>query len=518
MTEEEELKNILNSKLSSEEVPFDEENWEEAEKMIDTARKKEKRRRWAIIFFIGLVAGIAVMVPFALKTNNNDTRTNTTPVNEPKDKPAASNGNSPSKAPPIISQPGNISQPNSSGATITVNKTEPAGNTHTDKSLAENTNKIESTKKTSCISNQHTVVSKNRVSASVSFNKTHAKQKNTTTIATKYSRNKSAKDKTNPPASSNNSGSNNNMQSNSTASVRTKAVKNEEPVKNNPADITNTPVSVTQQTSPVINNPPKKEPVKQNTITIASDSAQKSVTAANTTKKDSAVKKIDTTKPVAQANPALPPPSAKKPLRKDIISVEAGTSYSLGWSYGNTTEANGFNPVAGFGFTHLFDSTWAIHIGAYYTTINNLSSSTYTSQHTNYDFGYSATDTTITTKWLHYITLPVQLQYNINNKNYIGAGGSISYLITSTGTMTTYNQTAFTAANKAVITQTGYSKGFNTFNASVMALYGRRFSDKLSASIIAYFGLMDIKDNAFFSTQQFERESGLRILLAYDIF
>jgi len=76
MNEEEELKHIINSKLSGEEVPFDEENWEEAEKFIDASRRKEKRRRWALIFFIGFGAGIAIMLPFLLnKTNQKNIKT-----------------------------------------------------------------------------------------------------------------------------------------------------------------------------------------------------------------------------------------------------------------------------------------------------------------------------------------------------------------------------------------------------------------------------------------------------------
>src|SRR4029077_20956506 len=58
-----------------EEIPFDEENWEEAEKFIQDSRKKEKRRRWAFIYLIGLGSGVLLMLPFIIKTSHNNVTT-----------------------------------------------------------------------------------------------------------------------------------------------------------------------------------------------------------------------------------------------------------------------------------------------------------------------------------------------------------------------------------------------------------------------------------------------------------
>ena len=70
MSEQEKMDDLLRSKFSEMDFPFDEENWAKAEEMIIATRKKEKRRRWGIIFFFGILIGILVMIPFVLKNSD----------------------------------------------------------------------------------------------------------------------------------------------------------------------------------------------------------------------------------------------------------------------------------------------------------------------------------------------------------------------------------------------------------------------------------------------------------------
>ncbi len=69
MNEKEEFEDIIASKFSEAEFPFDEANWDNAEEMISSFRKKEKRRRFGFVFFSGIVLGIIVMLPFVIKLN-----------------------------------------------------------------------------------------------------------------------------------------------------------------------------------------------------------------------------------------------------------------------------------------------------------------------------------------------------------------------------------------------------------------------------------------------------------------
>jgi hypothetical protein len=70
MSDQETFEDLLKSKLSEGEFSFDEENWEKAEDMIVSFRKKEKIKRGALLFFSGLLLGIIIMFPFLNKTEN----------------------------------------------------------------------------------------------------------------------------------------------------------------------------------------------------------------------------------------------------------------------------------------------------------------------------------------------------------------------------------------------------------------------------------------------------------------
>ena len=69
MNEEEKFDELLSSKLSERDFPFDELNWDEAERLIIQQEKKEKTTRFAFIFSAGLSAGVLIMLPFMMNTH-----------------------------------------------------------------------------------------------------------------------------------------------------------------------------------------------------------------------------------------------------------------------------------------------------------------------------------------------------------------------------------------------------------------------------------------------------------------
>lgn len=73
MNEKEPFEDIIASKFSEAEFPFDEGNWDNAEEMIDSYRTKQKRRRIGFVFSSGIALGVLIMLPFVMnvnKTNN----------------------------------------------------------------------------------------------------------------------------------------------------------------------------------------------------------------------------------------------------------------------------------------------------------------------------------------------------------------------------------------------------------------------------------------------------------------
>src|SRR3990172_7307148 len=71
MSEEDKFDEIIRSKFSEKEFLFDEENWEIAEAMLDSARRRKSAVKWSAVFLIGLLAGVGLMLPFV--GNNNKT-------------------------------------------------------------------------------------------------------------------------------------------------------------------------------------------------------------------------------------------------------------------------------------------------------------------------------------------------------------------------------------------------------------------------------------------------------------
>lgn len=70
MNEKEPFEDIIASKFSEAEFPFDEGNWDNAEDMISAYRTKQKRRRIGFVFFSGIALGVLIMLPFVNRVNN----------------------------------------------------------------------------------------------------------------------------------------------------------------------------------------------------------------------------------------------------------------------------------------------------------------------------------------------------------------------------------------------------------------------------------------------------------------
>src|ERR1035437_6693832 len=74
MTEQENFDELIRQKFAEKEFVFNEENWEKAEKKIDSTRRLNKIAKWSTIFIIGLFSGVFLTLVFVDKVNTNDTK------------------------------------------------------------------------------------------------------------------------------------------------------------------------------------------------------------------------------------------------------------------------------------------------------------------------------------------------------------------------------------------------------------------------------------------------------------
>jgi hypothetical protein len=478
------LHDILRNKFNEQEIPFEEADWKNMRRTIDAKRAAKKRTALVLIASAALLLCIGTVGLLSISKDSG--------------KPAQITASGTQ-----ADVNSNVTAPNSqaiaSNNTVTGNKAEGNG---TDNNV---TQEPVTTKP---------AINENTVSPTTSNKSDLGSQKSEVTSTTGKSHSKSMANISNyqPVATSKHTShthtsatvaaNNENSNTEDTRAYPNNAVNtlNTPPVlPDNPVNTLVTPPPVVTPPAPVQNTVPDKKPVVAQTTPVVVADSGKNATPQNTE--------------------ALPPiPREKSGANK--FSVEIGGGYSFGWKYGDTNNGRSFIPTIGLGYTRQLSAKWAIKTGIQANALNGLSNSSYRITHVNYDFGYNCNDTTVTTKWLVYLTIPLQIEYSLNDKNAIGLGGSASYLVTGWGTVNTQSQTSSDNAPPAPgqFNQYLYVKGYNKWDASVYLLYKRQFCTRFSAYVMPYFGMMDIKNNAFFGQNTVERNSGIKLLLSYTIY
>ncbi len=499
MENKEKFEDIMRARFAEKrEIPFDEPNWENIKDMLSAAREKRKRRRIGFIFFFGLLSGIVITIPFILNSNTTAAKTENKTTNvvlaETNRKLSSANENQHSAV--TENKTAAVQQEKTPEASTIKSQNESVQKIVEPATVKNATSEVKTAPLvlTDSQTKKQTPVQKKRVyvqtNISPGFTPASTKEKNVVkkevTVAKISAESKQVEKNNSSPLV-----------------VATKVPE----TKTTEKQIVNESVNNKQSTSP-----------ETTTAATTDTSKTAAIIPPVTTKIDSLQKKTDTT---AVAKNAVRPENnlVVIPPEKNIFSLEAGTGYALGWNYGDTIEGRGFNPLLGIAYTRMINSKWSLRTGLQATSIGHLTASSHTIKNINCNFGYNSSDTIVATNWLYYLTVPVQLQYNLNAKNQIGFGGTFSYLINGSGKLTTYSQTDDAGiTGKKESSQIGYVKGFNAINASILLSYTRRFSDRFSAGLVVYYSLTDLKNNSFFNKQKIERDMGLKLILTLDLF
>ncbi|HXP48491.1 MAG TPA: hypothetical protein VN922_00980, partial [Bacteroidia bacterium] len=283
---------------------------------------------------------------------------------------------------------------------------------------------------------------------------------------------------------------------------------------------------VKKDANPVINSTQPTETDKtaeQNTNSILSANASAPNSAIDTTKKTQAVtattdsiKKHDSTttaSAVATNNQQQPVQTPK--YSHTLFSIDAGAGYSLGWMKAGAAQGSGISPILGISVTHYFSTNISALIGLQYNSLTNINT-LYSNTSQQYDFGAVNNITSVTLKTLYYVALPIKFQYSINSNNIVSAGVNVLYLLNSNSNVVSYNQNYFGTSGYTSADKMGYMDGLNNLDAQLTLAYRRKIQ-RFTATLEGYYGLLDIENNSFFNNNVFERNSGLRIMISYDI-
>ena len=456
MKNEKNFYDIINAKFNSREIPFDEENWKEMKAMINASRSSDRRTLWLVASLsLLLIAGGA----FSIYNCNTV----------------------------IVKSNAGISVTNSPKATKVTNNeqatnTIPAETTNT--KVASNNNQPTIVYNTIAHTNQPV---SNRVrQRQLASNNTSSHQK-----------------KTNP------NGGNINKQSNpAIASNNTVSSDNKEQGNNTIKVATNNVAAVATKTE-------TQSPAQTEQKTAATPNSLTSKAVASSAKATSHIADTATT------GDTHPQRFSDEPRvfggKTNLFSVELGTEYSLGWQTGTTIQAKGYNVIAGIGYSHYIGAKWFLKTGLQFSTFGNMSPFTYNYQHS---VGKAIYDSVITTKRLYFLRIPVQAEYSFGRqkKSSVGFGGSVWFLLGSSGFATTYEQVDNNPPiNVVQYNQNAELKGYSEVNASAHILYRYILSHKFSMYGIIYYEITNMKNNSFFGENIVHRTRGFQLTLSYNL-
>lgn len=482
MKEEKDFDKIIRSKFAEKEFIFNEANWERVEQKLDANRTRALVIRRSLIFIIGLSIGILLMFPFIFsseeESNNGIPRVNVS-----------------TQSVPSLKQKIRIESENNSsliGRKIKESDTFPVG--------AENKSKTE---KQSEINPAHLVAIDAPSSPS-----THTSNKSSQQNVTEASKGIASFRAATPSTSQELTESLRSSENNNFITQATKEEKKDLPSESNiisPID-SSSALAKNSNYSSTLQQDTSSTPLIDSTIANNQPHAEKSKTDSS---------KVDTIliNPI-DSNKQPPADQEKSNNTLTRFSLEFGADYTLGWNYGDISEANGLNPVFGISIHHHLNSNWSFLTGIHYGSITRLKACQKAFSYKTFDFGSTIIDTIVDTKRIYYIRVPLQLAYNINNNNSIGIGGLFSYLLNTASHVSINTNNTGPIIKKEL----GYYAGaFKKWDAALALSYRRKISDKIGLAALSHIGLIDIKSDNFFSKQKFERNVGLIITLTYDL-
>lgn len=231
----------------------------------------------------------------------------------------------------------------------------------------------------------------------------------------------------------------------------------------------------------------------------------------------SSVAKIDSTgkHSIASISDTLKPTDL---YASNELYIDAGGLLNFGWKNSNTREAMSISPALGLMFTSRITNQFVFSIGIGYHHISNLTYSNKQSKITRYGIGEYSKVTTITPYKTQFINIPIKLHYSLTKQNVIGIGYHISYLLDVQSKVETYTQQLADKVDYETYKTGGYTEGFKTFNSQLSVFYRRNIYRKFWVQAELTYGLTDLKENSFFNTPTFERNSGLKISLLYNFY
>jgi hypothetical protein len=514
MSNEEKFRDTLNEKLASKDFAFDETNWENARMLLDANKPQRRVIPFLLAAFVLILTGTGTWIAFmplandspvtqqqAVKiTGTEKIKTNVIkkiPAKEnavvgPAKMQANSNPHKPNQA--VIKDPVSL---NESGRTA-ADKDTPASKNETHEPVSKTIPPLEKVK-------VHEPVNLLAVVAPAVLNNQ------------KTAEEKAPQQKNNSVKAAEDLVSNNNetkIQQDQNADDATRPI---EKATTNP-NVSNT----TQKTDAIVSVP------TTNAAPISSTGGLSKNEAVNNGEQIATDQSTIATSATVSTNATAPkdtiaalvarPDTDYVSHRKFHFNVEGGGAFLKGWKTPEGSDAAGVNPFIGINYISDLGNSIQFLIGAQYTSVGNLHGTTYTAKISRLGLGEESRVSVYTPLKMHYLIVPLRLEYAHDFYNHFGVGLNVAYLLTMESKLETYDQKLNSISNYQTSKVTGYTEGFRNFDYQISCFYKRRLYNGLFMNAELIYGLTDVKADAVYATKAFERHVGIKVGFVYNLF
>ncbi|MCC6369697.1 MAG: hypothetical protein IT236_01695 [Bacteroidia bacterium] len=200
-----------------------------------------------------------------------------------------------------------------------------------------------------------------------------------------------------------------------------------------------------------------------------------------------------------------------------FANVEAGANYNFGWNTAAGKDGKGLNGYGGVNYGYYLSKKMAIGAGFQVYNLGNTSQKFYEVINKNYDFGYSTSGASISSKNLIYLAIPLKMYYQLNANNQIGLGFNAGYLAFAKSTVQTYQiKEGATTYNPNTITSGVYTCA-KPYSFMLTAFYKMQVAKRMAINTEFVYGLSDIFSNTA-TIKNNESPLGIRLGLQYTLF
>ena len=201
-------------------------------------------------------------------------------------------------------------------------------------------------------------------------------------------------------------------------------------------------------------------------------------------------------------------------LKKNEFGFIGGVSFNPSLVAENGSDLSGCE-VLGFTYQRYLNGGWSVKSDLLYAPRNEVNAIK-SFDRKIYGFGSVSEQTHIESQRLVYLELPVMINYNAGNHNFMG-GASASYLVTGQHKVSTeYTNNSESTVEDEM--KWGNTDGFKSYDFSVVAGYEYSIKPKWNVGLRLNYGLVDVTNNGYFGTNSFDNNSQLRVYLKYSPF